>query len=96
MKTTVEISDDLYRRAKSEAALRGRKLKETPRQSRHRNLTVLMKSDAESWIPGLPTGRPISNISRPLAAIRVATARLIHQNDAPETACPGGMASSKG
>ena len=28
MKTTVELSDDLYRRAKSEAALRGRKFKD--------------------------------------------------------------------
>ena len=28
MKTTVEVSDDLYRRAKSEAALHGRKLKD--------------------------------------------------------------------
>ncbi len=28
MKTTIEVSDDLYRRAKSEAALRGRKLKD--------------------------------------------------------------------
>ena len=47
MKTTVEVSDALYRRAKSEAALRGRKLKdlveeglrlvlETPRGSRRR------------------------------------------------------------
>src|ERR1700683_862633 len=47
MKTTVEVSDDLYRRAKSEAALRGRKLKdlveeglrlvlETPRGTRRR------------------------------------------------------------
>ena len=44
MKTTIEVSDDLYRRAKAEAALRGRKLKdlvaeglrlvlETPRQT---------------------------------------------------------------
>ena len=44
MKTTVEVSDDLYRKAKAEAALRGRKLKdlvaeglrlvlETPRQT---------------------------------------------------------------
>lgn len=31
MKTTLEISDDLYRRAKSEAALRGRKLKDLGR-----------------------------------------------------------------
>jgi hypothetical protein len=28
MKTTVEVPDDLYRRAKAEAALRGRKLKD--------------------------------------------------------------------
>jgi predicted component of type VI protein secretion system len=55
MKTTVEVSDDLYRRAKSEAALRGRKLKdlveeglrlvlETRRESRHHSLAELMKS----------------------------------------------------
>jgi hypothetical protein len=55
MKTTVELSDDLYRRAKSEAALRGRKLKdlveeglrlvlEAPRQShRSQSLASLMK-----------------------------------------------------
>ena len=28
MKTTIELPDDLYRRAKAEAALRGRKLKD--------------------------------------------------------------------
>ncbi len=56
MKTTVDVSDELYRRAKSEAALRGRKLKdlveeglrlvlETPRRSqRRRNLAELMRS----------------------------------------------------
>jgi hypothetical protein len=55
MKTTVEVSDALYRRAKSEAALRGRKLRdlveeglrlvlETPRGSRRRqSLASLMK-----------------------------------------------------
>jgi hypothetical protein len=54
VKTTVEVSDALYRRAKAEAALRGRKLKdlieeglrlvlETPRESHHRSLTELMK-----------------------------------------------------
>lgn len=55
MKTTVEVSDDLYRRAKSEAALRGRKLKdlieeglrlvlETPRETQGRqSLAGLMK-----------------------------------------------------
>jgi hypothetical protein len=56
MKTTVEVSDDLYRRAKSEAALRGRKLKdlveeglrlvlETPRTTPgRRSLAGLMKA----------------------------------------------------
>ena len=56
MKTTIDVSDDLYRRAKSEAALRGRKLKdlveeglrlilETPGESRRRHsLAELMKS----------------------------------------------------
>ncbi len=55
MKTTVEVSDDLYRRAKSEAALRGRRLKdlveeglrlvlETPRAThRRQSLARLMK-----------------------------------------------------
>jgi hypothetical protein len=54
MKTTVDVSDDLYRRAKSEAALRGRKLKdlveeglrlvlETPRPARQPSLAELMK-----------------------------------------------------
>jgi hypothetical protein len=55
MKTTIEVSDALYRRAKSEAALRGRKVKdlveeglrlvlETPRQSlRRQSLAALMK-----------------------------------------------------
>jgi predicted component of type VI protein secretion system len=55
MKTTVEVPDDLYRRAKAEAALRGRKLKdlveeglrlvlETPRNTRrHPSLAGLMK-----------------------------------------------------
>jgi hypothetical protein len=56
MKTTIEVSDDLYRRAKAEAALRGRKLKdlvaeglrlvlETPREKPgRRSLAKLMKS----------------------------------------------------
>jgi predicted component of type VI protein secretion system len=55
MKTTVELPDDLYRRAKAMAALRGRKLKDlveeglrhvlkAPRRSeRRRGLTELTK-----------------------------------------------------
>ncbi len=55
MKTTVEVPDDLYRQAKAEAALRGRKLKdvieeglrlvlEAPRKTRRsRSLTGLTK-----------------------------------------------------
>ena len=55
MKITVDVSDDLYRRAKWEAALRGRKLKdlveeglrlvlEIPREPRRTSLAELMKS----------------------------------------------------
>jgi hypothetical protein len=55
MKTTVEVPDDLYRRAKAEAALRGRKLRdlveeglrlvlEAPRKTRRRpSLAGLMR-----------------------------------------------------
>ena len=55
MKTTVELPDDLYRRAKAEAALRGRKFRElveeglrlaleTPDKThRHSSLARLMK-----------------------------------------------------
>jgi hypothetical protein len=55
MKTTIELPDDLYRRAKSTAALRGQKLKdlveeglrlvlEGPRQARRqRDLAELMR-----------------------------------------------------
>jgi len=55
MKTTVEVPDDLYRQAKAEAALRGRKLKDLveeglrlvlqspPKQRRHPSLARLMR-----------------------------------------------------
>jgi len=68
MKTTIEVPDDLYRRAKAEAALRGRKLKdlveeglrlvlETPRKTRrHPSLGGLMKHArgvVDSGVPDL-------------------------------------------
>jgi predicted component of type VI protein secretion system len=68
MKTTVEVSDDRYRRAKAEAALRGRKLKDLveeglrlvlapPREShRRRSLAALMKGArgvVDSGVPDL-------------------------------------------
>jgi hypothetical protein len=68
MKTTVEVPDDLYRRAKAEAALRGRKLKdlieeglrlvlEAPRKTPRRpSLTELMKRArgvVDSGVPDL-------------------------------------------
>jgi predicted component of type VI protein secretion system len=68
MKTTVEVPDDLYRRAKAEAALRGRKLRDiveeglrlvldAPRKSRRRpSLAGLMKRArgvVESGVPDL-------------------------------------------
>ena len=66
MKTTVEVSDDLYRRAKAEAALQGRKLKdlveeglrlvlETPRQTdRRQSLAGLMKCARGAVDSGVP------------------------------------------
>jgi hypothetical protein len=66
MKTTVEVSDDLYRRAKAEAALQGRKLKdlveeglrlvlEGPRKTRRRrSLAALMKPARGAVDSGVP------------------------------------------
>jgi predicted component of type VI protein secretion system len=66
MKTTVEVPDELYRQAKAEAALRGRKLRdlieeglrlvlETPRGSRRRpSLAGLMKRARGAIDSGLP------------------------------------------
>jgi predicted component of type VI protein secretion system len=68
MKTTVEVPDDLYRRAKAEAALRGRKLRdlveeglrlvlEEPRKTRRQpSLAGLMKRArgvVDSGVPDL-------------------------------------------
>jgi len=66
MKTTVEVPDDLYRQAKAEAALRGRKLKDlieeglrlvlqTPRKPRRDpSLTGLMKRARGVIDSGIP------------------------------------------
>jgi hypothetical protein len=68
MKTTVELPDDLYRRAKAEAALRGRKFRElveeglrlalvtshqTPRRSRLAELMNRARGMIASEIPDL-------------------------------------------
>ena len=67
MKTTVEVPDDLYRQAKAEAALRGRKLRdlveeglrlvlETPPKSRRPSLAGLTRRArgiVDSGIPDL-------------------------------------------
>jgi hypothetical protein len=68
MKTTIEVPDDLYRRAKAEAALRGRRLKDlieeglrlaldTPREaSAHPSLAELVRGAmgvVDSGIPDL-------------------------------------------
>jgi hypothetical protein len=66
MKTTVEVPDDLYRRAKAEAALRGRKLRdlveeglrlvlEAPRKTHRRpSLAGLMKRARGAIDSGVP------------------------------------------
>lgn len=68
MKTTIEVPDSLYRRAKSEAALRGRKLKDLveeglrlvldrrSRENRPASLAELMKNArgvVDSGVPDL-------------------------------------------
>jgi hypothetical protein len=66
MKTTVEVPDDLYRRAKAEAALRGRKLKDLIEEGlrlvlearrktrRHPSLAGLMKRARGAIDSGVP------------------------------------------
>ncbi len=66
MKTTVEVPDDLYRQAKAEAALRGRKVRdlieeglrlvlEAPRKTRRRpNLAGLMRRARGMIDSGVP------------------------------------------
>jgi predicted transcriptional regulator len=65
MKTTIEVPDELYRRAKAEAALQGRKLKdlieeglrqvlESPAKRRRASLAGLMKSARGTIASGIP------------------------------------------
>jgi hypothetical protein len=84
MKTTVEVPDDLYRRAKAEAALRGRKLKDlveeglrlvlqAPSKNRRRSsLAGLMKRGRgviDSGIPEFRISVRIPSISRGSAVV---------------------------
>jgi hypothetical protein len=79
MKTTVELPDDLYRRAKAEAALRGRKLKDMieeglqlvldrPRKTEQAKLAKLIKQASgimESGIPDLGSNaKHLENLGR--------------------------------
>ena len=66
MKTTVEVPDELYRRAKAEAALRGRKLKDlveeglrlvlgAPRKAARRPTLAELMKDARGMVDsGVP------------------------------------------
>ncbi|HEX3429388.1 MAG TPA: hypothetical protein VHT03_00765 [Rhizomicrobium sp.] len=65
MKTTIEVSDALYRRAKAAAALEGRKLKdlvedglrqvlESPAKRRRASLAGLMKNARGTVASGIP------------------------------------------
>jgi hypothetical protein len=80
MKTTVDLPDDLYRRAKAEAALRGRRLKDLveeglqlvldgpQRTRRHSSLAKLMKKAngiMESGVPDLGSNpKHLENLGR--------------------------------
>jgi len=53
MKTTVELPDELYRRAKAEAALRGRKLKDLVEEGLRLVLGTARKTRRPSSLAGL-------------------------------------------
>jgi hypothetical protein len=53
MKTTVELPDDLYRRAKAEAALRGRKFRELVEEGLQLVLEAPRKTGRRSSLAGL-------------------------------------------
>jgi hypothetical protein len=53
MKTTVEVPDDLYRRAKAEAALRGRKLKDLVEEGLRLALEAPRKTRGQPSLSGL-------------------------------------------
>ena len=53
MKTTVEVPDDLYRRAKAEAALRGRKFRELVEEGLRLALERPDKTRRSLGLPGL-------------------------------------------
>jgi hypothetical protein len=53
MKTTVELPDDLYRRAKAEAALRGRKFRELVEEGLRLVLEAPRKTGRHSSLAGL-------------------------------------------
>ncbi len=53
MKTTVELPDELYRRAKAEAALRGRKLKDLVEEGLRLVLEKTSKTRRRSSLAGL-------------------------------------------
>ena len=53
MKTTVEVPDDLYRRAKAEAALRGRKIKDLVEEGLRRVLDTPREIDRRQSLAGL-------------------------------------------
>ncbi len=53
MKTTVEVPDELYRRAKAEAALRGRKLRDLVEEGLRMVLESSSKSRRDPSLAGL-------------------------------------------
>jgi hypothetical protein len=56
MKTTIEVSDDLYRRAEAEAALRGRKLKDLVAERLRLVLETLRKKSGRRSLATLMKG----------------------------------------
>src|SRR5438093_457492 len=61
MKTTIELPDDLYRRAKAEAALSGRKLKELAEEGLRLVLEIITNGQVAQALLGRADGKGAGN-----------------------------------
>ena len=66
MKTTIEVPDDLYRRAKAEAALRGRKLRDLIEEGLRLGMTEakIFQHLSNPWMTTAEVRRLRKNVER--------------------------------
>ena len=75
MKTTVEVPDDLYRRAKAEAALRGRKLKDLIEEG----LRLVVSDNAKKATPKRVLPRYSDAVGGPLPGIDISDSAALQE-----------------